>query len=189
MAFWSTAQERNDVWQRLNVGMDYGLAFTNLSYGPGLLRNHPNRVATIRTTYRVGRRWELGLYLAAQGSDMSSMSAERSIEPSSETMYTLTYSNGYQLTPGLMARFHLLPFDKRETINMDIALRAGIGFGAEGNGGAWAGYEINRRINRNLLLTLAFDLGSVIYNDYEMEALGIRATVRTKMSVGISVAL
>ena len=168
-------------WERVNLGVGIAYAPNNVHYGPGLLKNHPERALNVHVSYRLWQHLEAGLALDLQGATAYGTSTQ-------DDMRTVFYRNGTHWTASPFVQLHGLPFQARHWIFGDTFLRLGFTLGPDGFGGVWGGAGLIYNLTDHVGLRYTFDIGPALYKGYEEALLGAKS-VSLSSVLGINVEL
>lgn len=174
-------------WNRMSLSVDFSSQSDIFGIANGLrLTGHPERAVHLAAAYRLGRHWELGLYggYLAAGAPTSSITGT-----GGNTLIRSIYvENANEIIYGAFVQWYLVPYDKRQYINMDVTLRAGFDLSGTEADNVWAGLSVLYRITSHVSLCLDVDFGSFRYTSTfsfinDRNSWNTRGTLRLQVSL------
>lgn len=174
-------------WGRISLSADFSSQGNTFGIANGLrLTGHPERAVHLTAAYRLGRRWELGIYGGYKGSDAPTASVQSfANNPLIRSVYV---ENTSDFIYGALVQWYLVPYDKRQYIFADVALRVGFDFSGTEADNVWGGMSAIYRATDHVALCLDVDFGSFRYASIsnfvnERDTWGTRSTLRLQVAL------
>ena len=149
-------------WHRFNIAADFSYQPSALNHGSGILKQHPGRALHLGVNYRLKRRSELGAYTYRVGAWAWSSGDEPL--GNGQRLHWIGWDNGYEWGCGLLVQYHTIPFDKRNTLGVDMVLRLGMDLHSIEADRLWCGVGFLYRFSRHMSVSYGLDVGSFHYS-------------------------
>ncbi|MBR1550283.1 MAG: hypothetical protein IJ634_06560 [Bacteroidales bacterium] len=174
-------------WGRISLSADYATQGNAFGLTNGLrLKDHPERAVHLTAAYRLGRRWELGLYGGYHASTATTGSTTAS--GSGPVIRSVYIEDGSELIYGAFVQWYIIPYDKRQLINVDAAFRVGFDLSGTEADNFWAGMTSIYRVTDHVAICLDLDFGSFRYASVinfinDKDTWGMRSALRLQVSL------
>lgn len=174
-------------WGRISLSSDFSTQGNIYGFTHGLrLKDRPERAVHLTAGYRLGQHWELDLYGGYCASTATSGSpAAPGGNPVIRTVYV---KNESELIYGAFVQWHIVPYDMRQVINIDMALRVGLDFSGAEADHVWGGMSSIYRVTDRVALCFDVDFGSFRYASItnfinDRDTWGMRSALRLQVSL------